>query len=70
MMVTWTFVSTDMLPEDEYRQRTMTRFEEYHIENMKFRSSFHYQLVQNALQLNNGDGTFQRDRFSFRGTCN
>jgi hypothetical protein len=56
-------VSTDMLPEDEYRQRTMTRFEEYHIENMKFRSSFHYQLVQNALQLNNGDGTFKETAF-------
>jgi len=56
-------ITTDMLPEDEYRQRTMTRFEEYHIENMKFRSSFHYQLVQNTLQLNNGDGTFKETAF-------
>ena len=56
-------ITTDMLPEDEYRQRTMTRFEEYHIENMKFRSSFHYQLVQNALQLNNGNGTFKETAF-------
>lgn len=56
-------MSTDMLPEDEYRQRTMTRFEEYHVENMKFRSSFHYQLAQNALQVNNGDGTFKETAF-------
>ncbi|MEJ7676674.1 MAG: VCBS repeat-containing protein [Segetibacter sp.] len=56
-------VTTDMLPEDEYRQRTMTRFEEYNIENMKFRSTFHYQLVQNTLQLNNGDGTFKETAF-------
>jgi hypothetical protein len=55
--------STDMLPEDEYRQRTMTRFEEYHVENMKFRSSFHYQLAQNALHVNNGDGTFKETAF-------
>jgi hypothetical protein len=56
-------VTTDMLPENEYRQRTMTRFEEYNIENMKYRSSFHYQLVQNTLQLNHGDGTFKEIAF-------
>lgn len=51
-------VTTDMLPEDEKRVKTMTRFEQYHIEDMKFRYSFHYQYPQNSLQLNNGDGTF------------
>ena len=51
-------VTTDMLPEDEARVKTMTRFEQYHIENMKYRYSFHYQYPQNSLQLNNGDGTF------------
>ena len=56
-------VSTDMLPEDEYRQRTMTRFDEYNIENMKFRSTFHHQLMQNTLQVNNGDGTFKETAF-------
>ncbi|NJO25746.1 MAG: VCBS repeat-containing protein, partial [Bacteroidia bacterium] len=56
-------VTTDMLPEDEYRLKTMNRFEEYHVENMKFRSSFHYQYPQNTLQLNNGNGTFKEIAF-------
>lgn len=51
-------VTTDMLPEDEYRLKTMNRFEEYHVESMKYRSNFHYQYPQNSLQLNNGDATF------------
>ena len=51
-------VTTDMLPEDEYRLKTMIRFEEYHVENMKYRSNFYYQYPQNCLQLNNGDGMF------------
>ncbi len=56
-------VTTDMLPEDEARVKTMTRFEQYHIENMKYRYSFHYQYPQNSLQLNNGDGTFCETAF-------
>ena len=56
-------VTTDMLPEDEYRVKTMTRFEEYHVEDMKFRYNFHYQYPQNTLQLNNGDGTFRETAF-------
>lgn len=56
-------VTTDMLPEDEYRVKTLTRFEEYHVENIRFRSNFFYQYPQNALQLNNGDGTFRELSF-------
>ena len=51
-------ITTDMLPEDEYRLKTMNRFEEYHVESMKYRSSFHFQYPQNCLQLNNGNGQF------------
>jgi len=51
-------ITTDMLPEDEYRLKTMNRFEDYHVESMKYRSSFHYQYSQNCLQLNNGNGQF------------
>ncbi len=51
-------ITTDMLPEDEKRLKTMNRFEEYHVESMKYRSSFHYQYPQNCLQLNDGNGVF------------
>jgi hypothetical protein len=51
-------VTTDMLPEDETRLKTMNRFEEYHVESMKYRSNFHYQYPQNSLQLNGGDANF------------
>ena len=51
-------ITTDMLPEDEYRLKTMNRFEEYHVESMKYRSNFHYQYPQNCLQLNSGDAMF------------
>jgi enediyne biosynthesis protein E4 len=56
-------VTTDMLPEAENRVKTMTRFEQYHIEDMKFRFSFHYQYPQNSLQLNNGNGHFCETAF-------
>jgi len=51
-------ITTDMLPEDEYRLKTMNRFEEYHVESMKYRANFHYQYPQNCVQLNNGNGEF------------
>ncbi len=56
-------VTTDMLPEEEKRVKTLTRFEQYHMEDMRYRYSFHYQYPQNALQLNNGDGTFCETAF-------
>jgi enediyne biosynthesis protein E4 len=56
-------VTTDMLPEEEKRVKTLTRFEQYHMEDMRYRYSFHYQYPQNSLQLNNGDGTFCETAF-------
>ena len=56
-------VTTDMLPEDEARVKTLTRFEQYHLENMKYRASFHYQFPQNSLQLNQGNGYFSETAF-------
>jgi hypothetical protein len=50
--------TTDMLPENDYRLKTTTRFDEYDIYNAKLKNSFHHQFTTNCLQLNNGDGTF------------
>ena len=50
--------TTDMLAADNYRLKTMTIFDPYSLENYKYRSSFHYQILQNCLQINNGDGEF------------
>lgn len=50
--------TTDMLPTDARRIKTMTVFDDYHFEDMEYHGNFHYQYVQNTLQLNNGNGTF------------
>lgn len=51
--------TTDMLAADNYRLKTMTFFDPFHLEDLKFRSSFHYQILQNTLQLNDGSAHFQ-----------
>jgi hypothetical protein len=50
--------TTDMLPGDEYRLRTTSSFEGWDAYQAKVRNGFHYQLMRNMLQLNNGNGTF------------
>src|SRR5881394_2442023 len=50
--------TTDMLPEDEYRLRTTSAFEDWDAYQAKVKNGFHYQLMRNMLQLNNGNGTF------------
>ena len=50
--------STDMLPENDYRLKTITRFENYDEANSKLANDFHHQFMRNMLQLNNGNGTF------------
>ncbi|HMI56344.1 MAG TPA: VCBS repeat-containing protein, partial [Gemmatimonadaceae bacterium] len=50
--------TTDMLPEDEYRLRTTSAFEGWEAYQAKVKNGFHYQLMRNMLQLNNGNGTF------------
>ncbi|MDH3243473.1 MAG: VCBS repeat-containing protein [Saprospiraceae bacterium] len=51
--------TTDMLAADNYRLKAMTVFDPYHLEDLKYRSSFHYQILQNSLQLNDGSANFQ-----------
>ena len=50
--------TTDMLPEDEYRLRTTSSFEDWETDQVKVRNGFHHQIMRNMLQLNNGNGTF------------
>tara|TARA_B110000444_G_scaffold82244_1_gene77723 strand:- start:5442 stop:8750 length:3309 start_codon:yes stop_codon:yes gene_type:complete len=50
--------TTDMLAATNYRLKVMTVFDPYRLENYKFRQGYHYQIMQNSLQINNGDGGF------------
>ena len=50
--------TTDMLPENEYRLRTTSSFEDWETDQLKVRNGFHHQIMRNMLQLNNGNGTF------------
>ncbi|HEU5054151.1 MAG TPA: VCBS repeat-containing protein [Hanamia sp.] len=50
--------TTEMLPESDYRLKTLVKFEDYDVLNAKLKNDFHHQFSENCLQLNNGDGTF------------
>jgi hypothetical protein len=50
--------TTDMLPKDEYRLKTMASFEGWDVYQAKVRDGYHHQFMRNMLQRNNGDGTF------------
>ena len=52
-------ISTDMLAADNFRLKAMTKFDPFHIEDLKYRANYHYQVGQNCLQLNDGNGRFQ-----------
>jgi len=50
--------TTDMLPEDDYRLKTLGAFDNIDLYNAKIKSGFYYQYVRNCLQLNNQNGKF------------
>ncbi|MBT1696871.1 VCBS repeat-containing protein [Fulvivirgaceae bacterium PWU4] len=50
--------STDMLPEDDYRLKTLTAFETYDVYQLRLRNGYYHQFMRNMLHRNNGDGTF------------
>jgi len=50
--------TTDMLPSDENRLKTMGSFDNISLFNAKLRSGFYYQYPKNCLQLNNQNGKF------------
>jgi enediyne biosynthesis protein E4 len=51
--------TTDMLPDDDYRLKTTSSFDNIDVYRLKERSGFHRQFMQNSLQLNNGNGQFR-----------
>lgn len=55
--------TTEMLPGDNHRLKTMARFEETNVKELKVRSSYHYQFMQNCLHLNDGTANFQEIAF-------
>ncbi len=46
--------TTEMLPSDEKRLKTLTLFENYNIYKLKLDRGFYHQYMQNCLHLNNG----------------
>ena len=50
--------TTDMLPADNYRLKTTMAFDPYHLEDLKYRANYHYQITQNCLHLNDGNADF------------
>lgn len=50
--------TTDMLPGDNFRLKTTMAFDPYHLEDMKYRANYHYQITQNCLHLNDGNADF------------
>lgn len=52
-------MTTDMLPPDNYRLKTMTQFSPFRMGKMDFDSVYHHQIMQNCLQLNKNGRWFQ-----------
>jgi len=50
--------TTDMLPEDDYRLKTLGAFDNIDLYNAKLKSGFYHQYMKNCLQLNNKNGKF------------
>ena len=50
--------TTDMMPDDDYRLKTTSSFDNIDVFNLKEKSGFYYQYQQNTLQLNNKNNQF------------
>ncbi len=50
---------TDMLPESDYRLKTMTHFDSYDLYRTKLANDYYEQYMRNTLQLNNANGNFK-----------
>ncbi len=50
--------TTDMLPDDDYRLKTTSTFDNIDVYRLKVSQGFYHQYMQNTLQLNNQNGKF------------
>ncbi|MHA4808496.1 VCBS repeat-containing protein [Flavitalea flava] len=50
--------TTDMLPDDDYRLKTLGAFDNIDLYSAKEKAGFFHQYMKNCLQLNKGNGTF------------
>jgi enediyne biosynthesis protein E4 len=50
--------TTDMLPRDDYRLKTLGAFDNIDLYNAKLKAGFYHQYMKNCLQLNNKEGKF------------
>jgi enediyne biosynthesis protein E4 len=55
--------TTDMLPDEDYRIKTTTSFDNIDIHRLKQKSGFYNQYTQNTLQVNNKNGKFMETGF-------
>lgn len=51
--------TTEMLPDDDYRLKTTTSFDNIDIYRLKVSSGFYHQFMHNSLQLNNKNGKYK-----------
>ena len=51
--------STDMLPATNKRIKETTIYNNYNLEDLRYRNDYHYQYTQNCLQVNDGSGHFK-----------
>jgi enediyne biosynthesis protein E4 len=50
--------STDMLPEEDYRLKTLVAFETFDVYQLRLRNGYYHQFMRNMLHLNNQNGSF------------
>lgn len=55
--------ATDMLPDEDYRIKTTSSFDNIDVYRFKVKQGFYHQLMQNVLQVNNGNGKFSETAF-------
>jgi hypothetical protein len=50
--------STDMLPDNDHRLKTLSSFETYDVYQLRQKNGYYHQFMRNMLHQNNQDGTF------------